>query len=115
MKYFQVDNEITELRKVIVHMPDEGIIRVSPKKSADLLFDDIVYLPIMQKEHKIFTDVLRHQIGSENVLETNKLLEEALGQNAISREKLLANLIEYEELPKSIIPLLGKKKQLRSC
>lgn len=109
MKYFQVDNEITELRKVIVHMPDEGIIRVSPKKSADLLFDDIVYLPIMQKEHKIFTDVLRHQIGSDNVLETNKLLEEALGQNAISREKLLANLIEYEELPKSIIPLLGKK------
>lgn len=109
MKYFQVDNEITELQKVIVHLPDEGIIRVSPKKSADLLFDDIVYLPIMQKEHKIFTDVLRHQIGADNVLETNKLLEEALGQNELSREKLIANLVEYEELPKSVLSLLGHK------
>lgn len=110
MKYFQVDNEISELRKVMVHMPDEGILRVPPKKAVDLLFDDIVYLPIMQKEHKIFTDVLRHQIGEENVLEANKLLEEALGQNELSREKLIANLVEYEELPKAIISLLGKKE-----
>jgi arginine deiminase len=109
MASVQVSNEIGQLKKVIVHEPDEGILRVSPKKSADLLFDDIVYLPAMQAEHKIFTDVLRSQIGTENVLETDRLLKEALRADLNHREKLIHSLVDYEELPKSITSLLGKK------
>jgi arginine deiminase len=51
----QVSSEIGPLKQVIVHRPDEGIARISPKKAEELLFDDIVFLPQMQEEH----DVLR--------------------------------------------------------
>ena len=62
----QVSSEIAALKKVIVHRPDEGIARVSPKRAEDLLFDDIVYLPQMQNEHDIFTRV--HLSGTDDVV-----------------------------------------------
>ena len=102
IKNLGVDSEIGTLQKVILHYPDAGILRVSPKKSADLLFDDIVYLPAMQAEHKVFADILRKLIGKENVLETQILLQESLGVNELHREKLIQSLVDYEELPKSI-------------
>ncbi|MEP7269433.1 MAG: arginine deiminase family protein [Saprospiraceae bacterium] len=109
----KVENEIALLKKVIIHKPDEGILRVSPKKSADLLFDDIVYLPAMQAEHGIFADVLRLLIGQEHVVDTQTLLEEALGQNMYSREKLIDTLVDYEELPKAVIESLTQKTDLQ--
>ena len=69
-----VSSEIGKLRRVIVHRPDEGIARISPKRAEELLFDDIVYLPKMQEEHDIFTNVLRAFLGSENVLGATNLL-----------------------------------------
>lgn len=105
----RVSSEINSLQKVIVHRPDEGIIRVSPKKSAELLFDDIVYLPAMQAEHKVFTDVLRALIGEDHVLETERLLYEALDQDSSARLRLIQRLIEYEELPPSYHAVLNKK------
>lgn len=104
-----VSSEINLLQKVIVHRPDEGIIRVSPKKSAELLFDDIVYLPAMQSEHKVFTDVLKALIGQEHVLETERLLYEALDQDSGARMRLVQRLIEYEELPPSFDTILNNK------
>ncbi|HNR06928.1 MAG TPA: arginine deiminase family protein [Saprospiraceae bacterium] len=102
------DSEIASLKRVIVHRPDEGILRVSPKQSAELLFDDIVFLPDMQAEHKTFVDVLRKLVGPEGVLETQDLLREALGVDLTAREKMLKSLIEYEELPPSFAPKLGQ-------
>lgn len=49
------DSEIGKLKKVIVHRPDEGIARITPKRAGELLFDDIVgFLPNMQEEQTIF-------------------------------------------------------------
>ena len=42
-----VDSEISELLKVIIHAPDAGIDRITPRRAGELLFDDIVYLPVM--------------------------------------------------------------------
>lgn len=96
----QVSSEIGALRRVIVHRPDEGISRVSPKRSEELLFDDIVFLPQMQEEHDIFTDVLRAFLGAEQVLETEQLLLEALEVlSPQSRADLIAEIGAYEELP----------------
>jgi len=96
----QVSSEIGLLRRVIVHRPDEGISRVSPKRSEELLFDDIVFLPQMQEEHDIFTDVLRAFLGAEQVLETEQLLLEALEVlSPQSRADLIAEIGAYEELP----------------
>jgi arginine deiminase len=102
----QVNNEIGRLKRVIVHRPDEGIARVSPKRSEELLFDDIVFLPQMQEEHDVFTAVLRAFLGAENVHETEQLLLESLLADPASREEFLKDIADYEELPQSALDFL---------
>lgn len=95
-----VSSEIGSLKRVIVHRPDEGISRISPKEAEELLFDDIVYLPQMQSEHDVFTNVLKAFLGKENVLETRQLLVEALQSGDESRKEMIELIVDYEELPK---------------
>jgi len=99
-------SEIGRLRKVLVHRPDEGIARISPKRASELLFDDIVHLPHMQAEHDIFTRILKSFLGSDNVIYVEDLLAEALDADADKREELLKLLIDYEELPSDWIGML---------
>ncbi|MFZ1496620.1 MAG: arginine deiminase family protein [Saprospiraceae bacterium] len=99
MKNVHVSSEIGKLKRVIVHRPDEGIARISPKRAADLLFDDIIHLPQMQTEHDIFTEILRRFIGSENVLETRDLLIEAVRADETSKAEIIEKIVDYEELP----------------
>lgn len=101
-----VHNEIDSLRRVIVHRPDEGIARISPKKAEELLFDDIVFLPLMQKEHDVFTTVLRLFAGSENVIDITRLIEEALDYSEITRQKLLEDIVNFEELPGKTLEMM---------
>ncbi len=101
-----VSSEIGPLRRVIVHRPDEGIARISPKEAEGLLFDDIVYLPQMQAEHDVFTDVLKAFLGDEQVLETRNLLVEALQSGDDSRKEMLHLIVDYEELPTSYEDML---------
>ena len=96
-----VTNEINPLRRVIVHRPDIGISRISPKRAEELLFDDIVHLPRMQKEHDVFTDVLRRFVGNDNVLEVEQLLFEALQADLEARDEMIDLIVDHEELPKS--------------
>ncbi|MFZ4560983.1 MAG: arginine deiminase family protein [Saprospiraceae bacterium] len=97
----QVSSEIAPLRQVIVHCPDKGISRISPKHSDELLFDDIVYLPQMQEEHRVFTRVLSAFLGAENVLDVSDLLREALDADPVRRSELIERICDYEELPQS--------------
>ena len=103
----KISSEIGTLKKVIVHRPDSGIGRISPKEAEELLFDDIVYLPDMQKEHDIFTSVLRVFMGDENVLYVEKLLEEALEASPEKKEELIRMIVDYEELPQNYIEILS--------
>ena len=102
----QVSSEIGRLKRVIVHRPDEGIARISPKRAEELLFDDIVHLPQMQEEHDVFRAILEAFMGKENVLETHDLLREALAADEESKEWLIAKALDYEELPSSYSSLL---------
>lgn len=102
----QVSSEIGKLKRVIVHRPDEGIARISPKEAEELLFDDIVYLPQMQSEHDVFTQVLKVFLGEKNVLETRQLLIEALKAGDIARKEMIELILDYEELPKNYGNLL---------
>ena len=108
MSKINVSSEIGVLKRVIVHRPDIGISRISPKRAEELLFDDIVYLPQMQEEHDVFTDVLRAFLGAENVLETQTLLAEALENDPTAKEELLKEVLIYEELPNSYKSMLDK-------
>ena len=94
-----VSSEIGALRQVLVHCPDSGIDRISPRRAEELLFDDIVYLKKMQEEHNIFTDVLKAFLGDDNVLETESMILEALYANAERKQRLIDAIATFEELP----------------
>ncbi len=101
-----VDSEIGKLKKVIVHRPDEGIARITPKRAEELLFDDIVHLPNMQEEHDTFVNVLRAFLGKENVYEVRDLLAEST-RDEESKYEVINKIIDFEELPYSFIPRLA--------
>ena len=103
----EVNSEIGSLRKVMVHRPDKGIARITPKRATELLFDDIVYLPQMIEEHKMFTQVLSAMIGKNNVLEVENLLFDCLGSSNEGRVKLINDVLDYEELPQIYSKILS--------
>lgn len=96
----KVSSEIGSLKRVLVHRPDEGIDRITPKRAEELLFDDIVYLKKMQQEHDIFTEVLEYFLGKENVLFVEDLLLDVISSNSKARNKLIKWVADFEELPK---------------
>jgi len=100
-----VNSEIGALRSVIVHGPDDGISRISPKRAEELLFDDIVHLPLMQREHAIFTKVLKTFIPADDVLDTLDLIKQSLESDASKRSDLIAQVLEYEEQPLSYLAM----------
>ncbi|NNE30278.1 MAG: arginine deiminase [Saprospiraceae bacterium] len=99
MEKIHVSNEIGSLLRVIIHRPDSGISRISPKRAEELLFDDIVHLPSMQAEHDIFTAVLRSFVGEKHVYETGNLILEALNADKEKKEVTIESILDYEELP----------------
>ncbi|MEM9546982.1 MAG: arginine deiminase family protein [Bacteroidota bacterium] len=103
-----VNSEIGKLKMVLVHRPDDGISRISPKRAEELLFDDIVYLPKMKEEHDTFTKILKLFVGEEQVKEVQDLLEEALGALDSLREDILKRIVDYEELSQSMVSRLKK-------
>ena len=54
MKNIQVNSEIGRLKTVLLHEPGEELHNLTPNRLDDLLFDDIPWLPLAQKEHKKF-------------------------------------------------------------
>ena len=103
MQQLTVSSEIERLRKVLVHAPDESIARITPKRATELLFDDIVHLSQMQKEHEIFVKVLQNFTGTENVLEVSDLIHEALDYSPEGRANLIRMVADFEELPKVFV------------
>ena len=98
-----VDNEITNLKKVIVHFPDRGISRISPRRAESLLFDDIVFYPLMDQEYRVFLRILKLFLGEENLLDTQGLIEKSIECCDDIEEDLIRMIIDFEELPPSYI------------
>lgn len=76
MSILNVTSEIGELKKVLLHRPGKELENLTPKRLHLLLFDDIPWLDLAQKEHDAFADVFR-QNGVE-VLYLVDLVAEAL-------------------------------------
>jgi arginine deiminase len=75
-----ITSEIGTLKTVMVHRPGAELENLTPEYLTDLLFDDIPYLEVAQKEHDAFTDLLRSR-GIE-VLYLDKTAAEALADEA---------------------------------
>ena len=54
-----ITSEIGKLKTVMVHRPGAELENLTPEYLKDLLFDDIPYLEVAQREHDAFSDLLR--------------------------------------------------------
>jgi arginine deiminase len=73
---FGVDSEVGRLRTVLLHRPGSELKRLTPRNSADLLFDGIPWVERAQAEHDAFADALRRH--GVDVLVLRDLLVETL-------------------------------------
>ncbi len=72
----QVTSEVGRLRTVLLHRPGAELQRLTPRNSADLLFDGVPWVGRAQEEHDAFATALRDR-GTE-VLYLQELLAQAL-------------------------------------
>jgi arginine deiminase len=95
----RVDTEVGTLRAVLLHRPGDELKRLTPRNSADLLFDGIPWVARAQAEHDAFADALRYT-GTE-VLYLFDLLREVLAIE-VARVELLDAAIRPQLLGPSL-------------
>ncbi|MCW2666587.1 MAG: Arginine deiminase [Frankiales bacterium] len=71
-----VTSEVGRLRTVLVHRPGPELQRLTPRNSADLLFDGLPWVGRAQEEHDAFAQALRDR--DVEVLYLAELLEQTL-------------------------------------
>jgi arginine deiminase len=64
-----INSEIGRIRKVILHQPGQEIEQMTPSNAAEVLYDDILYLPRALREHNQLEFVL------SRVCQTNELVD----------------------------------------
>lgn len=90
-----VYSEISKLKTVLLHRPGEELNNLSPSILARLLFDDIPDLPLAQKEHDQFADVLRKS-GVE-VVYLGDLMKDVLSDSSV-KAKFLDDYVAEAQL-----------------
>ncbi len=94
----KVNSEIGSLKRIIIHSPDDGIEQVTPDKAVEYLYEDIVFLDEMKKEHDVFCRVLEAFVGEENVIDIQNLVEEICEKENVKIE-LVKAICEFENRP----------------
>ena len=75
---FGAQTEYGKLKKVLMHRPTEENRRITPWNKDAYLFRDVVYWKEFQREHDVFSDLLRDE-GIEVVMLTDLLDEDQAG------------------------------------
>ncbi|WP_232696553.1 arginine deiminase [Brevibacillus daliensis] len=88
----QITSEIGELKTVLIRRPGKEVENLTPKYLHRMLFDDIPFLPAIQKEHDYFATTLRNR-GVE-VLYLEKLMTETLHDEQIRNDFIEQLLLE---------------------
>lgn len=91
MNKINVTSEIKPLQKVLLHRPGNELLNLTPDTLEELLFDDIPYLPVAQREHDEFARVLKEN-GVE-VVYLERLMAEVLALSEDIREEFLNQFI----------------------
>lgn len=87
-----VRSEIMPLKKVLLHRPGKELENLTPDTLERLLFDDIPYLEVAQKEHDRFAEILREN-GVE-VVYLEDLVAETLDQDENLKVQFLKQFID---------------------
>lgn len=90
-----VTSEIKPLKKVLLHRPGKEIENLTPEYLERLLFDDIPFLEVAQKEHDVFADTLRNN-GVE-VIYLHELITQVIEDENI-KEKFIKQFIDEAQI-----------------
>jgi arginine deiminase len=92
-----LDSEIGPLETVVVHTPGTEMENMTPDTAAEVLYDDILSLPLALREHRQLTGVLSRVA---RVIEFRVLLAEILEKSSVRRALVgeLCALYDCEEL-----------------
>ncbi len=105
----KVYSEIGKLKKVLVHRPGSELENLVPDTLERLLFDDIPYLEVAQKEHDEFTGLMRSK--GIKVYYLTELVKEALENNQYAYEEFINTFVE-EAITKNDYIIDNKKARL---
>ncbi len=92
MNALNIKSEIGELKKVLLHRPGRELENLTPKWLSQLLFDDIPWLDLAQKEHDAFADIFRKN-GVE-VLYLVDLVSESIDISDEIKDEFINQFIE---------------------
>lgn len=98
----RVNSEIGKLDAVLVHTPGAEIENMTPATAADVLYDDILNLPLASKEHAQLKGVLE---TVATVYELKTLLADVLVKETI-KEALLREFVKLYRCPEHLDRLL---------
>ncbi len=90
----RVESEIAPLKRVIISNPIEALRRIVPDNTQKYLFDDILYPEIAEKEHEIFSKILKE--NGVTVFFMENLLTETLNNQKARKWILLKTLVNYD-------------------
>lgn len=109
-----VRDEVSPLRRVIVHRPGAELDRLTPDNHDTLLFDEVLWLERARAEHDAFTELLRGQ--GADVLVLTDLLRDVL-EIPEARRTLLAQTLDpkvfgdiaAQDLTEALAPLPSER------
>src|SRR6056297_2540240 len=97
-----LDSEIGALQTVVVHTPGREMENMTPATAAEVLYDDILNLPLALAEHRQLKGVLG-QVAT--VVELHDLLTEVLGRERV-RRGLIEELTQLFDCPEVFTDLI---------
>lgn len=83
MNNILINSEIGRLQKVIIHSPGFEVEEMTPKTASQVLYNDILPLPVIAEDHRELKEVLKK---IAEVYEVRDLLEDILNNNRIKEE-----------------------------
>ena len=98
-----IDSEIGELEEVIIHTPGEEIEVMTPQTAEKLLYNDILPLSVVRKEHNVLKRFLKLV---SNVVDIRDVLLEIV-ENREARREILSRIEGGDELHDRIDKLEG--------
>lgn len=102
-----LDSEIGALQTVVVHTPGPEMENMTPATAAEVLYDDILNLPLALTEHRQLKGVLSR---AARVIELNGLLAEILERDRV-RRALIEELTALFRCPEVFAELVEMEPQ----
>ena len=116
--FINVNSEISTLRRVMIHSPDNGLGKVVPSKAQDWLFEDIIDLDAMRRqEYDLYIKILLYFLDQDKVAGKIKTIDSPENDRLFYKpnQPLFHNstaVVEFQQLLFEILENSDVKAQL---